>query len=276
MLKLNIDELKEKSTPRKIELLKLMSEENILLSHISRPESYPDFSGHFLHTVGEALLIAMYRNDCNMVEMLFKNYFSASLLQFQRLQPKEVESSWQSHGDLKIAVTPLLELMDISGYAYLLSDYHETHGLKEPIIEAWDEYFNHDQEESRLQFLANAVSFSEAVFGVAPRDTNRIRWKQIISQRLSDVEREEIPPDPNRITVDPEPRTVPIHQSPLVRIFARHPSYLQSYDGVDIFIAKYVRQWENKKNLDFKWQRRKDLEEEICREKSRAAGNEES
>ncbi|MDE0017294.1 MAG: hypothetical protein OXU51_14010 [Candidatus Poribacteria bacterium] len=272
MLKLNVDELKEKSTQRKIELLKLMSEENILLSHISRPESYPDFSGHFLDTVGEALLIAMYRNDCNMVKMLFKNYFSASFLQFQRLKPKEVESNWQSHGDLKTAFTPLLELMDISGYAYLLSDYHETPGLTEPIIEAWDEYFNQDQIEASLQFLANAVSLSGAVFVMAPRDTNRIRWKQIISQRLSDVEREEIPPDPNRITVDPEPRTAPIHQSPLVRIFARHPSYLQSYDGIDIFIAMYIRQREDGENLDF-GRRRRDLREEIGREKIRAAGN---
>ena len=272
---LDVDALMKKSRQRDKVLLELMSQENLLLSLISRPESYPDFAGQFLHAVGEALLRTMCENDCDTIEELFNRYFHGSLLQFEQLRSEETASDWQYQSNFKVAAGPLLDLMAISGYGYLLSEYHDTSSIKTPIIKAWDEYFDRDHGESRLQFLANAVSLSGSVFGVVPRDINRTRWQQMIDRQLENVERQEIPPDPNRITVDPEPRTVPVHQSPLVRIFARHPSYIRLCDGIDIFIAKYARERENGENLDFGG-RRRDLREEIHREERRTTRNEES
>lgn len=274
---LDTDELRKKSEQRDRELLELMSKENLLLSLISRSESYPDFAGQFLHTVGEALLHAMCENDCDTIERLFDRYFHGSLLQFDQLKTEEAASDWQQEVNLKIAVAPLLDLMDISGYVYLLSEYHDALSIKKPIIKAWNEYLNHDHGESRLQFLANAVSLSGSIFGADPRYINRTRWKQIIERQLEDVERREISPDPNRIIIDPEPRTVPIHQSPLVRIFAgrSQPFSYMPYDGIDIFIAKYIRDQQSGNSLDFGW-RRRDLREEIRREENHAARNEES
>jgi hypothetical protein len=259
---LDIDELREKSRQRDKELLELMSKENILLPLISRPESHPDFAGQFLHTVGEALLRTMCENDCDTIEELFNGYFHGSLLQFKQLRSEETTSDWQYQSNFKVAAGPLLDLMAISGYAYLLSEYHDTSSIKTPIINAWDEYFDHDRGESRLQCLANAVSLSDSVFGVAPRDINRTRWQQMIDRQLENVERQEIPPDP-------------MHQSPLVRIFARHPSYIRICDEIDIFIAKYAREREDGENLDFGG-RRRDLREEIHREERRTTRNEES
>ena len=277
MSKLDINKLREKKNQREKELLQLMSGESLLLSLFSRPESYPDFAGQFLHTVGEALLHAMCENDCDTIETLFDRYFHGSLLQFEQLRTKEAASERQQQVNLKFAVNPLLDLMDMSGYVYLLSEYHDTSSIKTPITKAWDEYFDHDQVEVRFQFLANAVLLSEAVFGMGPRDINRTRWQQMIERRLRDVERQEIPPDPNRITIDPEPDTVPVHESALVRIFAgrSQPFHYMPYDGIDIFIAKYIRQQEVGENLDFGW-RRKDLEKEIHREESRGSRSEES
>ena len=264
---LDFDELIEKRRQRHKELLKLMSEQNLLLSLISRPESYPDFGGQFLHTVGEALFIAMCENDSEMVEALFKRYFGGSLLQFDRLRFKQIGTDQQSLNNLKIAAAPLLDLMDMSGYVYLLSDYHDDHLLKEPIVKAWDKYFNEEQENQRLQSLAAAVSLSESGFEIEHRGINRTRWKQMIQRRLSDVERQEIPPYPTQI-IQTEPDTIPVHNSPLVRIFARDFDFL-SYDGIDIFLAKYIRQYENGGNLDFGWRRnRRNLEEDINREEN--------
>ena len=265
---LDIDELIEKDRQREKEILKLMSEEGILLTLISRPESYPDFAGQFLHTVGEALLRAMYENDYDTVEVLFKGYFNGSLLQFEQLRSEEGASDWQRQADLKITVDPLLDLIDISGYVYLLSDYHAAPRLKEPIVKAWNEYLAQDSAESRLQFLALTVSISESVFGIGPRDINRTRWKQMIERLMANVERQEIPPDPNRRVILPEFETVPVHESALVRVFAGKPDYL-FYDGIDIFLAKYIRQRESGEHLDFGGKRnRRDLEEDIRREEN--------
>ena len=59
-----------------------------------------------------------------------------------------------------------------------------------------------------------------------------------------------------------------MHESPLVRIFARK-HFPSSHDGIDIFLEKYVRQREGGKHLDFGWRRRRDIEEVIEREERR-------
>lgn len=261
---LDIEELVEKCRQRHKELLKLMSEGNLLLSLISRPESYPDFAGQFLHTVGEALFVAMFENDCELVKTLFGRYFGGSLLQFDKLRSEEWGTDWQNLNNLKIAAAPLLDLMDMSGYVYLLSDYHDDTLLKEPIVKAWDKYFNEEQENQRLQSLAAAVSLSESGFEIEHRGINRTRWKQMVERLLRNVERQEIPPYPTQI-IQTEPDTIPVHKSPLVRIFARDLDFL-SYDGIDIFIAKYIRQRESEEDMDFGRRRGRDLAEEIRRE----------
>ena len=223
MSKFDINELKEKKNQREKELLELMSEKNVLLSLLSRPKSYPDFGGQFLHTVGEGLLINMCKKDCEMVETLFKRYFGVCLLEFQKLRPKEIGADWQSLNNMKIAAALLLDLMDISGYAYLLSEYHDEPLLKEPIEQAWSTYLNEESENQRLQFLVAAVSLTESSFEIAHRSLHRHRWKQIIQKLLKNVEHKEIPYIPSsRISIQFEPDTIPIHKSPLVRVFAWH------------------------------------------------------
>jgi len=268
---LDIDELIEKCRQRDKELLELMSEENALLSLISRPESFPDFAGQFLHTVGEALFSAMRENEFEMVETLFQRYLCGSLLQFEKLRSKDLEADWQNPNNLKIAAAPLLDLLDISGYVYLLSDYHSAPLLKGPIVKAWDTYFNEESENQRLQLLTAAVSLSESGIEIEHRSTLRTRWKLIIRSLLENVEREEIPSDPYRRTIQFESDTIPVHKSPLIRVLARHLDFL-NYDGIDIFIAKFLRKREGGENLDFGWKRRRDLEEEIRREENRDAG----
>ena len=270
---LDIDELKEKYRQRDKELLELMSEESVLLSLVSRSESYPDFAGQFLHTVGEALFSAMYENDCNTVETLFKRYFDGCLLQYENLHPNEVGTDWQTLNNLKIAAAPLLDLMDISGYAYLLSNLHETSHLKESILTTWNTYLDAETEQHFLQFLATAVALSESDFEIGHRSTLRSRWKQIIQTLLRNVEREEVDLSPGIPHILAGSKTVPVHDSPLVRVFAKNPDYL-FYDGIDIFIAMYVRHREDGENLDFGTRRSRDLEKEIMREENPTMGYE--
>lgn len=264
---LNTDELTEKRNQREKELLKLMSEVNVLLSLIPRPESYPDFAGQFLHAVGEALLPAMCENDFDTVKALFKRYFYGNQLQYNRLRPEEITLPLRMERDMKIAVAPLLDLMDISGYAYLLADYHDAPCLKESIVNTWDEYLEQDSGTLPLEFFASAVTLTESAFEIAHRSINRTRWKQIIQRQLRDVERQEISPGQEDLFGETE--TVVIHESPLVRIFARNDDFL-FYDGIDIFLAKYIRQRADGENLDFGRTRSRDLEEAIRREEIRA------
>lgn len=187
------DDLILKKAKRKIELLNLMSDQRVLLSLMSRPKSYPDFAGQFLHTAGEALLSAICENDRNTVKVLFGRYLHGSLLQFERLRPKEAKLDWRTEIDLKVAFAPLLDLMDISGYMYLFSDYHDAPYLKEIVAKEWDEYLDQDSTKQKLQVFALAVSLTESAVELAHRSIIRTGWKQTVVRRLKDVERREAP-----------------------------------------------------------------------------------
>lgn len=263
---LDVDDLKRKKARRRIELLKLMSDQSVLLSLKSRPKSYPDFAGQFLHAVGEALLTALCENDSGTARVLFKRYLYGSLVQFERLTPKEAKLDWRSEIELKVAVAPLLDLMDISGYMYLFSEFHDAPYIEKIVSEEWDECLDKDSAMQRLELLAVAVSLTESAFELAHRSINRTRWAQTVQKRLKDVQRREVPADRSNLFRSFEP--VVMHRSPLVRIFAkdRLPSFR---DGIDIFLGKYVRRREDGGKLDFGRRRRRDIEKEIEREERR-------
>ncbi len=268
---LDTNDLKRKKEGRETELLKLMSNGDLLHSLMSRSESYPDFAGQFLHTTGEALLLAVCENKGDGIEEIFRNYFYGILLEYDRLRPKDKELNSASEWAMNIAAAPLLDLMDISGYAYLFSEYHNAPQLKEPIISVWDKYLNEGEAKQRMQFLVTISQFTEPPFGLGHRGVNRTRWEQVVSKCLKGVERREIPWDGIESIGSFEPPMV--HKSLLVRIFARHGS-ISSYNGIDVFLAEYIRKRENGRDLDFgrilgsrleeamEWEKRRHAEEE--------------
>lgn len=263
---LDSDDLKRNTEQRQIELLKLMSDQNVLFSLIERPESYPDYAGRFLHTVGEALLSAMCENDSDTVMALFKSYYYGSFAQYEQLIPKENTIAWQKANDTKVAVSPILDLMDISGYVYLLSEYHDAPQLKKIVAKEWDTYLDQGSVNQRHQFLAAAVYLTELEFELPHRSVNRTRWNLTVVKRLKDgVKRREAPREWGLFG---HLGTVVMHMSPLVRIFAR--DYIPApYDGIDIFLYKYMSRREDGKDLDYGRRRRKDIEKAIEREESR-------
>ena len=253
----DFDVLKEKKVARKRKLLKLMSGENILLSLISRPESHPDFAGQFLHTVGEALFTAMYVNDCGTVQALFKSYLHGCHLQFEQQRPKGENLDRKMEIDIKIAVAPLLDMMDISGYVFLFSEYHNQSKMKEIVVKEWDNYLD-KAPIPRLKLLALSNSFTESALELPHRSILRTEWRQAAAQRLKNLERRNVFHEKDSPFTRAE--AIVVHKSPLVRIFARE-SYGPHYDGIDIFLAKYVRKRKDGKKLNFGFRRERNLED---------------
>ena len=134
--------LSESIKQREQELLLIMSNHNILLSLRARPDNYPDFAGQFLHTVGEGLLSALIRNEGELVKQIYERYFAGNLLQYEHLKPDLTNIDWRAEFRVTVAVAPLLDLMDISGYMHLFAEYHESSSMKESVIEKWDEFLN--------------------------------------------------------------------------------------------------------------------------------------
>lgn len=259
---LDIDALRSGSDSRKSELLKLMAQQNLLLALLSRPEGFPDYAGQFLHTSGEVAFEALLTNNVNLLNSVFEPYLLGCLARFDSLRPKSLSTDWRVQQDFKIAAAALLDVMDVSGYAKLLADCYGNEALWKEIASAWDGYLAQKGEQSPIPVLGAAVVLTQAAFELPHRGVLRTSWMQKIRGRLADVPRHL---EDRRGYLGED--TVIDHESALVRIFAREP-YGSFHDGIDIFIAFYLRNLEGAKDLDFGW-RRRDLQESMARESQR-------
>ena len=249
--KFEYEKLDAAAQERQKELIQLMSMQNIKLVISKKPENFPDYAGQFLHIAGEKSFDALIEKNENLLRNIFTPYFCGCMVRFESLTPESIQTDWDSQQNVKIAIEPLLDLINISGYAKLMADYHGNVKLWEIVVDVWDKYF--EINASRLPLFAGTISFSAAPLSVSHRSILRTNWQLKIKDRLADVPRREadVPGYANRYAVIQ-------HDSALIRTFARNP-YTPFYDGMDIFVVYYFANKEGAKGLDFgqKWQRLK-------------------
>ena len=239
------DKLGQASKERRSELLRLMSTQNLMLSLLKRPDGFPDYAGQFLHTSGEVLFEALLNNDQDLLSNVFKMYLFGCIMRFDNLRPKSASLDWRAQQEFKIAAAPLIDLMELSGYAKLMADYHNNGQLWHIVVDAWNEYFAERGEESPLPLLAGSISLTKGAFEIPHRGVLRTNWKMRINHKLSDVSRHEVF---SRHFI--ESHTEIDHDSALIRIFARKP-YGGFHDGIDILITFYLRTKDGEDQLDF-------------------------
>lgn len=264
------DKLKEDSNNRQSELLKLMSKQNLMLAFLERPDGFPDYAGQFLHTTGEVSFEALLINNVDLLSNVFAMYLYGCIMRFDKLRPKITTMDWRAQQDFKIAAAPLLDLMELSGYARLMADYYNNEQLWQTVANAWERYIADRGEESPLPLLAGAIAFTEGAFEIPHRGVLRTNWKMKINRKLSDVPRHQVY---SRHYI--RSHTEIDHTSPLIRVFAREP-HGSFHDGIDIFITFYLRTKDGADQLDFGWKRR-NLQESLDRaaRKNEQALNEE-
>lgn len=257
--------LEQQRIQRRKELLQSMSEPSTLRSLIAaRTETLPDFAGQFLHSIGESLVDAICNDDSDRFNELFVRFFEGTMGELASHLGQEANADLELENKLKVAVAPLLDLMIVSGLAYLLSDYYGAPRLAEVVSETWEAWLSGDGTERKLQLLASAVSLSEADLVQLPlRSINRSRWMQQVTRPLAGIETREV-----YLTNRWVPDTIVMHESPLVRLFASD-KLGPPYDGIDIFLARYIRQRPDGREMDFGWRRTENLEQSIEAETNR-------
>lgn len=226
-----------------------MADQSVLLGTQQRGEDFPDFAGQFLHATGEALIAALYENDAETVNNAFKKYLFATVLQYDRLLPKEEMSEWNQRIALSVAAAPILDLLDLSGYAFFFSEYHQNPQLLNPIIEGWDSFLaarNSSGLPPIIPIFGAALTLTESTFGLPHRSVLRTQWKMTATKRTHGLE---------RMRVDFEygfyrSETIAVHPSPLVRLFAED-DYGFMFEGTDIFLHRYLLSQEGSEGVEF-------------------------
>lgn len=201
----------------------------------------PDFFGGAVHRTGEACYEALMEGDTDKFKSLFRPYFLGILGIFESVRPQVKD--WEVSSAMAWMSEPILDLFDISGYAYVLAEYHNKPELWNACKEIWDTYLTNIPQQ--LQSFALISDYHQTPRGViTPRATLRSRWEITLAKLLGSLPRQRTTGFYSRPPVE--------HQSQLIRNIAPSTDLPHMFsDATDVFTVKYLLARQDASGFDF-------------------------
>jgi hypothetical protein len=212
-----------------------------------RRDDIPDFFGHAVHRTGEACYEALANDDGELFGKLFPTYFVGTLVASERVKAEVTDLFPQQ------AITwmfePIVDCLELSGYAYLYSELHANPSLWGTCTTAWEKYLAGEDGAERLKQMAVFNAFQQTQFTMTPRSVMRTRWQMALGNTL-----EELPRDEEAQTGHPLGHRPVKHQSRLIRRIAPDEGMLGSmllHNARDVFIELFLAKQDGAKGIDF-------------------------
>ena len=182
-------------------------------------------------------------------------YFLGSLNLFQKLKPPASELDTWAQQRLNVAAAPVLDLMELSGYAKLLAELYGKEEVWTSIRTSWDVYL--ENMPDALPWLAAVARFGEPSLQIPHRGMLRTNWEMRVQSELRKLPRRRVIMGGMGIHFD----EIVEHRSPLVR-YAAENEFLR---GKEIFVGLYLATQPGAQKVD--WGRMSaDLNESLRRE----------
>jgi hypothetical protein len=207
-----------------------------------RDPDIPDYLGEAVHRVGEAAFEALAENNDELFAQLFPTYFLGVLAIVSRIQGQV--GDWQPSMASSAIAEPVIDAMDISGYALVFSELHGNSRLWETCTRPWGRYLQGDGADQRLRIIAAMHNYQRNLFAITHRAIGRTHWQMALNNILNALPR--------------EPTTHPFgngwvrHDSALIRRIAPHDTFLgTTFHASDIFVVRFLSTLDGADGVDF-------------------------
>jgi hypothetical protein len=203
---------------------------------LKRPSHVPDFAGEFLCRTAQMVLEALCRNDVPVFSAVFPLFFQASIKKTTALlNPSEGDSRNEERQLVNLAMGPLFDLIELSGYANLISELHQSAEPWSIARALWDRYLlDETTGPKRMEFLTGALQMADIPALVAPGELLRTGWRMEVHRLLKGLPTTRVVHGGYGIHVEERVN----HASALVRVLARE-IFAGFYRGIDVFSATY-------------------------------------
>lgn len=156
------------------------------LSIIKRPKNWPDVFGQTYNTVCHETYISLFGKDKNKFPMLFTLLFFGAIMASENLRAE------LSDRDVEVIVSimsePLLDLLNLSGYAKIYSELYNEPKLWESCSSVWDGYLGkQENKKPLLEKLIGLQEYRKSKFQIFPRDTLRTNWDLMLQHKLREM-----------------------------------------------------------------------------------------
>ena len=206
----------------------------------------PDNLGYAVHRTGEACFNALECEDNELFAELFPKYFAGALFTSERVRTQvtglfaQQALTWLSE--------PILDCLELSGYAILFSELYENRAMRDACEAAWNGYLDEDSAH-RLTRIAALCAYHGSQLGLTPRSSLRMRWQMAFTDRLS-----QLPREPQSAQVSPFDTPEVDHPSALIRNIAPMQDDFMPFlmnGAVDVFVVRFLRHLDAASGLDF-------------------------
>lgn len=195
-----------------------------------RDRQLPDLFGIAVHESGNAIFQSLVDGNEVRFGELFRHYFAGIVIVSDRLEEelKQFRQEARAIG----STDPILDLVELSGYAKLMSEYHGKPELWKGCEEIWDGFLK-EETDRRLNWINAVLRYHSVTFGITERMLLRSRWDMAIIDEIRKLPKRHVAR--GGIVVDDELD----HPSRLVRVFGDGFAG-PTYDGKDVFIELYL------------------------------------
>lgn len=213
------------------------------LVEVDRDEQMPDYLGHAVHLMGEECFSALHQNDTALFAKLFGAYFHGITAVVDRLRPQMTE--WQPQTAVTWLSEPMLDLLDLSGYASIFSEFHQDQASWDACRSTWMGYLDGSDAMNRLSVIAAMHSHQRQLFAISPRSVLRTQWQMAANQALGSLPKRETPGRFYSSEAD--------HPSALIRSIAPSDDLMStmSIEASDLFIVQFLSKIPGAMALDF-------------------------
>jgi hypothetical protein len=222
------------------EVLDEISKTCYLISSYENDGSFPDYSGKFLHHIGNSIVLNIINNKA-ITNKTFSAFFYCSLSMFDKLKEYDPdEPQWLINNRHQIAIAPILDLIAISGYIFLSSEYSSEHSSWQNVKAIWDKYLEKDKEK-RLKLLMEICNLPNQQFGTLPhRSVYRTSWSQTINNFFRDELNIQNEWYQHHGAFGYNKKYIVSHSSNFLKTFVKGNMKYSSFDGEDVFIDVYL------------------------------------
>lgn len=252
----------EKALAEQADLVHEHAARLVPLLTITKAESgVPDYRGQFIQMLADDLVASAIAADAVQFAKLFGPYFVGCLAVSDALRPTAPTTALHVlEQQMHVSSAPLIDLMDVSGYAKLLSEYHKKPELWQPVQTTWDVFL--EKTPNALQILSSVVSLEQIHFRIPHRAMVRDNWETQVREELHKL--------PRRIVVVGHFSQVEAftHHSPLVRLVANS----DAIDGVEIFVGDFLARKPGAECLKWGYKRPQEFQDRLERESKRFDG----
>jgi len=209
-----------------------------LVGH-ERPSHLPDYAGEFLSQTAQTLVLAIFRDDSDTFRSVFPLFFQASIKEMLfLLKTKEGDNDQDQFHRFAIATSPIVDLVEITGYAMLASELHQPGQPWNLSQETWRQYLTEaDKTTMRIGIVNDTLTAADMPGIFAPGESVRSGWRTQAQDWMI-----------RSVGLDPgsewsafafgSRRTAVQHPSAIVRAFLR-AAFPGSYRGIDVFAAAF-------------------------------------